>query len=248
MTVAPPRVFISYSHDSAAHKAWVLDFATTLRNRGVDAVLDQWDLKPGDDLPQFMEQNLVAADFAIMVCTKRYVAKANAGEGGVGYEKMIMTSSSLANISGNKVIPIVRENGNPPTPTFLTPKLYIDFSDDAEIEFALDELLRVLLNAPLYEKPEIGKDPFRPLPKARPDKTADGIREVMTTVAACFEGGKFDFLRYSQLVAKTKLHRLTLDKYFREAEAQGLLRKSRDQVWLTDDGLAYLTEHGIVDA
>ena len=47
----PPKVFISYSHDSADHKEWVLDFATTLRNRGVDAILDQWDLKPGDDLP-----------------------------------------------------------------------------------------------------------------------------------------------------------------------------------------------------
>ena len=47
----PPKVFISYSHDSAEHKQWVLEFATTLRNRGVDAILDQWDLKPGDDLP-----------------------------------------------------------------------------------------------------------------------------------------------------------------------------------------------------
>jgi hypothetical protein len=112
MSVPPPRVFISYSHDSADHKKWVLDFATTLRSRGVDAVLDQWDLRPGDDLPEFMEQNLVAADYAVMVCTRRYVRKANAGEGGVGYEKMIMTSSSLTKISANKVIPIIREKGN----------------------------------------------------------------------------------------------------------------------------------------
>ena len=172
----PPKVFISYSHDSAAHKQWVLEFATTLRNRGVDAILDQWDLKPGDDLPEFMEQNLVSADFAIMVCTKRYVAKANAGEGGVGYEKMIMTSSSLTKISDNKVIPIVRENGEPKVPTFLKTKLYIEFSNDEDIEFSLDELLRVILNAPLYKKPEIGKDPFRPLNEARPDRTSAGIR------------------------------------------------------------------------
>ena len=117
MAVSPPRVFISYSHDSAAHKQWVLGFATTLRNRGVDAILDQWDLKPGDDLPTFMEQNLVASDYAIMVCTQKYVQKANAGEGGVGYEKMIMTSSSLKAIAGNKVIPIVRERGASNTPT-----------------------------------------------------------------------------------------------------------------------------------
>lgn len=249
MSATPPRVFISYSHDSAAHKEWVLEFATTLRHRGVDAILDQWDLKPGDDLPQFMEQNLVAADFAVMVCTRRYVEKANAGEGGVGYEKMIMTSSSLSRISGNKVIPIVREKGNPPTPTFLTTKLYIDSSDDSEVEFALDELLRTLLNAPLYEKPAIGSDPFRPLKDARPDRTSDGVREVMTGVADSFEGQSDEYLYYSVLVTNSTMRRLTLDKYFREAVNQGLLRQdSHHRIWLTDDGRAYLTNHNIVDA
>ncbi len=62
MTKSPPRVFISYSHDSAEHKEWVLNFATTLRMRGVDAVLDQWDLKPGDDLPHFMESQLETSE------------------------------------------------------------------------------------------------------------------------------------------------------------------------------------------
>ena len=248
MTVTPPRVFISYSHDSAAHKAWVLDFATTLRNRGVDAILDQWDLKPGDDLPHFMEQNLVSADFAIMICTQRYVEKANAGKGGVGYEKMIMTSSSLSKISGNKVIPIIREKSNPSTPTFLTTKLYIDISDDSEIEFALDELLRFLLNAPLYVKPEIGGDPFRSLQDARPDKTADGVRGVMNTVVDCFNGWQHDFLPYSMLVNKSAMHRLTLDKYLKEALNQGLLERHSDQIRITPDGLAYLANQGIVDA
>ena len=56
----PPRVFISYSHDSASHKEWVLNFATTLRNRGIDAVLDQWDLKPGDDCKKREHLNTVS--------------------------------------------------------------------------------------------------------------------------------------------------------------------------------------------
>lgn len=45
-----PKVFISYSHDSQEHKKWVLEFATRLRNSGVDAILDQWELQPGDDI------------------------------------------------------------------------------------------------------------------------------------------------------------------------------------------------------
>ena len=38
-----PTVFISYSHDNDAHKAWVLKLATDLRSHGVNAILDQWD-------------------------------------------------------------------------------------------------------------------------------------------------------------------------------------------------------------
>jgi len=147
--MVPPKVFISYSHDSADHKKWVLELATTLRDRGIDAVLDQWDLKPGMDLPQFMEQNLESCDFAIMICTRKYVEKANAGVGGVGYEKMIMTASSLSKISDNKVIPIIRENSEKKVPTFLKTKLYIDFTRDDDVEYSLDELLRHLLDAPL---------------------------------------------------------------------------------------------------
>ncbi len=44
-----PKVFISYSHDSDEHKKWVLNLATKLRRHGVDAILDQWDLRIGQD-------------------------------------------------------------------------------------------------------------------------------------------------------------------------------------------------------
>lgn len=248
MTVTPPRVFVSYSHDSAEHKAWVLNLATTLRYRGVDAILDQWDLQPGDDLPQFMEQNLASADYAVMVCTRRYVEKANAGEGGVGYEKMIMTASSLSKIADNKVIPIIREKADPATPTFLRTKVYIDFSDDGEVEFALDELLRALLNAPLYEKPEIGRDPFRPLDQSRPEKAADGVRDIMRVVADCYNGTEFAFAFYKTIIKKSEMHRLTVDKYLKMAMDQGLLTTEDGMFSFTTRGLAYLTEHKIAEA
>lgn len=246
--MVPPKVFISYSHDSASHKQWVLEFATTLRSRGVDAILDQWDLKPGDDLPHFMEQNLESADYAVMVCTKRYVSKANAGEGGVGYEKMIMTSSSLAKISDNKVIPIVRENSDPKVPTFLKTKLYIDFTRDEDIEYSLDELLRHLLRAPLYEKPEIGKNPFRPLNEARPDRTSDGIRQVITIIARAYSTIKSERINYTQILRYSDISRLKFDKYFIEAVNQGLIEKDMlSYVKFTGKGLSYAEEHGLAD-
>ena len=38
------------------HQQWVLDLATSLRDNGVDAILDKWDLKEGQDFIAFMEQ------------------------------------------------------------------------------------------------------------------------------------------------------------------------------------------------
>lgn len=244
-----PRVFISYSHDSAQHKSWVLDFATTLRNRGIDAVLDQWDLKPGDDLPHFMETELSKCDFAVMVCTETYVKKANAGEGGVGYEKMIMTSSLLKKIDSNKVIPIIRQTGNSLRPTFLNSKLYIDFSSDSEVEYSLDELLRVLLDAPLYEKPEIGTNPFKPLQNSKPDRTADGVKEVMKAFASAFEKLTREYVTMNDLVPRINIHRLTFDKYLRQAMEDGLIYEKLPNLYCVSDlGFEYLTAHNIIQA
>jgi hypothetical protein len=247
--MVPPRVFISYSHDSAEHKSWVLDFASTLRHRGIDAVLDQWDLRPGDDLPHFMETELAKCDFVIIVCSEAYVAKANAGEGGVGYEKMIVTSSLLTKIDSNKIIPVVRQSSSTVLPTFLQTKLYINFSNDTEVEYSLDELIRALLNAPLYEKPEIGVNPFKPLQGSKPDRTADGLKAAMTAIAAAFENSPYDKLQIGVINNLTDMHRLKLERYLSQAEKKGLVKSDLiGQYSVTNDGFDYLVNHGVIDA
>ena len=110
------------------HKKWVLDSAVGLRNAGVDALLDQWEIQAGDDLPAFMERNLSSAGRVLMICTNKYVEKANNGTGGVGYEKMIVTADLMNKIDSNKVIPIIRQNGTHDVPTFLKSKLFINLS------------------------------------------------------------------------------------------------------------------------
>ncbi|KPH56643.1 toll/interleukin-1 receptor domain-containing protein [Pseudoalteromonas porphyrae] len=245
----PPRVFVSYSHDSSEHKEWVLNFATTLRNRGIDAVLDQWDLKPGDDLPHFMETELACCDFAIMICTAPYVKKANAGEGGVGYEKMIMTSSFLKKIDSNKVIPIMRHNTEKVVPTFMGSKIYIDFSKDEDVEYNLDELLRTLLAAPLFEKPEIGKNPFKPLNKSKPDRSSDGVKEVMLATSDAFNATAREVISLADLLKHTSMHRLTFERYLNHAVNDGLITKDViARYGITSKGIEYLIEHGLIAA
>jgi len=156
----PPRVFISYSHDSPSHKGWVLRLASDLRKNGIDAVIDQWDLSPGEDIAVFMEQGLKNAQRAVVVCSKNYVERANAGRGGVGYEKMIVTAELIQGLGSKKFIPIIRNSGVPPVPTFLGYRLYIDFEDDAKYPSGLETLLRELLNVPDPGKPPIGPNPL----------------------------------------------------------------------------------------
>ncbi|MFA6716233.1 MAG: toll/interleukin-1 receptor domain-containing protein, partial [Victivallaceae bacterium] len=72
-----PKVFMSYSHDSKEHKAWVLKLSSHLRSHGVDVILDQWNVKLGDDLPLFMENGLTESSYIICVCSENYTKKAN---------------------------------------------------------------------------------------------------------------------------------------------------------------------------
>lgn len=156
-----PKVFISYSHDSPAHKQWVAELATRLRHAGIDAVLDQWDLGLGDDVTRFMEQGVGTADRVLVVCTDEYVRKADAGKGGVGYERLIVTAELVQNLGTNKFIPVIRHaGGEQKTPKFLGTRLHIDFSNDEEFEDRLDDLLRELHRAPTLDKPPLGKNPY----------------------------------------------------------------------------------------
>src|SRR4051795_3830890 len=90
-----PKVFISYSWDDDAHKTWVRDLAARLRQDGIETLLDQWHLVPGDQLPVFMETAVRESDFTLIICTSRYKDHSNSRMGGVGYEGGIITGEIL---------------------------------------------------------------------------------------------------------------------------------------------------------
>lgn len=156
-----PTVFISYSHDSDEHKAWVLKLATDLRSHGVNAILDQWDLRLGADLRFFMENGLSSSAQVLCVCSESYVQKVNAGSGGSGYEGMIMSQSLLQNANIDYIIPIVRNNESPQkVPVAFGSKLYIDFSDDEQYVAKYKEVLERIYGIDEKRKPPLGSNPF----------------------------------------------------------------------------------------
>ena len=156
-----PNVFISYSHDSDEHKEWVLKLASDLRSHGVNTILDQWDLRLGSDLRFFMENGLSDANLVLCICSERYVKKVNSGEGGSGYEAMIMTQPLLQNANTEFVIAIVRNNSAvQKVPLAFGSKLYIDFSDDFQYVARYQELLERIYGEDSKKKPPLGKNPF----------------------------------------------------------------------------------------
>ena len=243
-----PKVFVSYSHDSQLHKKWVLELATRLRNVGVDAALDQWDLGPWDDIPHFMEQNLATADRVIMVCTEKYVEKANAGTGGVGYEKMIVTADLIARVDSNKVIPIVRQVEAHLVPSFLKSKMYLDFSREDQFEESFDDLTRSIHNAPLFLKPEISTNPFKPV-GGTVKRSGDALLQLMAHLMHIFEttraGG---YLSYQVVAERWPGSRTMLDILLAQAHAEGLVDpKSTSFMEITMKGKIYAIENKLVD-
>ena len=162
MTDKPPKVFISYSHDSQTHKDWVRTLATRLVNNGVDIILDQWNLNLGGDLPRFMESGLTDADRVLAICSKSYVQKATAGQGGVGYEKMIITAQLMQDVTSERIIPVIRENeGDGLVPLFLLSRLYLDFRKDDRYEENYSELIREIHGEKILPRPPLGSNPFK---------------------------------------------------------------------------------------
>jgi hypothetical protein len=163
--MSAPKVFISYSHDDADHKRWVLKLATDLRLNGVDATIDQWDLSPGQDTVSFMTNGIAHADRVLLICSENYIKKAELGSGGVGYERMIVTSEFVDSIDTKKFIPIIRSNSSSKKmPNHIGARLYVDFTSDDKYAGSLEQLVREILGEPALPKPALGASPFSSIP------------------------------------------------------------------------------------
>lgn len=243
MTKTAPKVFISYSHDTSAHKQWVLDLATRLVHAGIDANIDAWSLEAGDDLPHFMETQLSQADRVIMVCTENYVSKANKGAGGVGYEKMIVTSSLMKNIDDNKVIPIIRQQGTADTPTFLTSKLYLDFSKDDDFEAVIDDLVRAIHGEPLFKKPALGNNPFQSVEEKPAVKNNDTAEAILKTLIDAYESGQ-NLIQDHSVYNYLDLSRIVFEIHVNDLVEQGFISYSSGYLSLKPKAKMHAIQQG----
>lgn len=158
------KIFISYSWKPYTNKLKVIELAERLTNDGIHVILDDWDLKEGQDKYHFMEQmvNDESVNKVLLVCNKEYAEKANKKQGGVGIESLIVSDEIYQQVEQTKFIPVVMqyENEKPCLPTFIKTRIYIDLSDENVFEDNYDKLIRNIHNKPLSQRPPIGKMPI----------------------------------------------------------------------------------------
>lgn len=165
MTGAPPKVFISYSHDTVQHQERVLGIADRLRTDGVDAEIDQYNDAPPEGWPRWCERQIEVADSVLMVCTETYRRRVNGdeqqGKGlGVLWEAQIIRHC-LYDTGGvsDKFIPVLFSDASPEQIPMLIKgrtRYIIDMED------GYDKLYRRLTGQQRLLRPKLGK--IRPRP------------------------------------------------------------------------------------
>ena len=159
-----PKIFISYSWKPFTNKQKVIQLAERLTSNSVHVILDDWDLKEGQDKYKFMEQmvNDPEVKRVLLICNKEYTEKANKKTGGVGIESLIVSDEIYSQAEQTKFIPIVfeyDENNKPCVPTFITTRIFIDLSNDEVFEDNYELLMRNIFDKPLSKRPPLGTPP-----------------------------------------------------------------------------------------
>jgi TIR domain len=193
-----PRVFMSYSWDSDAHKSWVATLATRLRSDGVNVILDQWHMRLGDQLPQFMETAVRDSSFVCIICTPRYRERSNSRLGGVGYEGHVITAEVFHSQNERKFIPVLRLGAwEESAPSWLLGKYFCDLSGEPYPESAY-QLLTATIHQQVQEAPPLGSKPpsaenaliaFQRLLNALPVVSENTFEKIMSLELAYMMGG-----------------------------------------------------------
>lgn len=147
--MSAPKVFVS--HASEDKDRFVVDFARRLRENGVDAWLDQWEMKPGDSLvDKIFEEGLKEARAVIVVLSKVSVQKP--------WVREELNTSVVNRISrGTRLIPVVIDDCE--VPESLRSTLWQKVDDLADYDQSLQRILSAIFD--VDDKPTIGQPPTR---------------------------------------------------------------------------------------
>jgi hypothetical protein len=152
-------VFVSYSHDSQAHKDRILALCDRLRREGVHADLDQYVGAPSEGWPRWTMRQIETADFVLVVCTETYRRRFDGteekGRGlGATWEGAVLTQVHYdAAAASGRLVPVVfASEDDVHVPTVLHGLTRYDLS----AETGYEQLYRHLTGQPSTPRPGLG--------------------------------------------------------------------------------------------
>jgi tetratricopeptide (TPR) repeat protein len=161
---AVPRVFVSYAHDSSAHKRQVLLFCTLLRQLGIDARVDEWDSGLRRDWYLWMIDQFRRADHVIVIASPRY-RTAGDGAAPAGFHRGVQTESAILRdfLHGDratwtrKILPVILPGGSATEiPLFLQPSSASHYHVPEIAPAGVSEVLGVLTGRQRHVRPSLG--------------------------------------------------------------------------------------------
>jgi len=210
-----PRVFISYSHSD---KSFAEKIATILRENGVDAWWDKWEILPGDSLiEKIFEEGLRNCDVFLILLSKSSV-KSN-------WVQNELDVAMIKKIQGiTKIIPIIIEQCD--IPSAVKPLRWIDMSSDFENKAR--ELLKSIFE--IREKPTLGVPPdfvatrTETIGGLSPEATKLGEFMVKDNDDSRPFGKRYDVKELSELLEFTPQE---INDAIEELESHGLVKSLR---------------------
>lgn len=145
------KVFVSYSHDSEAHRERVLALADRLGADGLDVRLDRYVAHPPEGWPRWSQKQIIDAHFVLLVCTQTYRRRFEREET-AGADKVVAWEALIAdtvlyeaNARNDKLIPVLFAEGTEAdVQVSLRPYARYELSDEQGYE----ALYRRLTNQP----------------------------------------------------------------------------------------------------
>jgi hypothetical protein len=185
-----PRVFVSHASED---KAFVIPFATRLRNSGIDAWVDQWELLPGDSLVEkLFEEGIKNADSLLIFLSRNSVNKPWVREElNLGIVQRLTKKM--------RIIPILLDDCG--VPASLASTFWVRVQGDSS-DAAFDEVLRGILQT--RKRPALGQLPEHSTSDALAaisDLEAIDSLVLATACEIALEQGD-DFINVSQITGK----------------------------------------------
>lgn len=173
--VVPPKVFVSYVHESRDHQDRVVAFARFLREQGVDAVLDVWSAGSRHDWYAWAIREMTDAAYVVVVASPTYRAVGD-GSGAPDRNRGVQSEAALLRelvyedrvVWTPKVLPVLLPGHTVgEIPRFLSPHTTSRYDVTALTRDGAENLLRVIHEAPAHVPPPVGERPDLP-PRTAP--------------------------------------------------------------------------------